>query len=317
MQAWDRQGVFNNMLAWIQDNRPASTRLTYTRYAKQYLKWAGDFGADYRCPITVVSFLRCFYEERGCAQSTIVVVKSAIADIFRYAEMQKPTSSTLVNDTITTIKRLAPAPTPKKPLLMSQVKQMYALRGESLKDVRDYFLVLLMMVGIMRGEEAVNLKSEDVWLEEVETRSGREKVLFVFIEKSKTDQFRHGHTVILSSFQEDRSVCPVLQYAIYRFMRDLDAKYFFHHIATKDQNKRLAPATTRQIVKERLVQIGVDPDGYGSHSCRRGGATAAFNQGVNILLVKRHGNWKSDAVFRYMVEDVQGRLAVSQAILSS
>ena len=38
-----------------------------------------------------------------------------------------------------------------------------------------------------------------------------------------------------------------------------------------------------------LTAIGVDPKGYGSHSGRRGGATAASEQGVVDLLIKRQG----------------------------
>ena len=79
----------------------------------------------------------------------------------------------------------------------------------------------------------------------------------------------------------------------------------------------LSASTPCHIVKSRLpAEIGIDSSGYGSHSCRRGGAAAAVAANVDLHLVKRHGNWKSDAVYLYVVDSVKARLPVSEAILS-
>ena len=63
-----------------------------------------------------------------------------------------------------------------------------------------------------------------------------------------------------------------------------------------------------------LVRIGVDPTGYGSHSMRRGGATAAAKF-VRTHVLKRHGRWKSDAVYLYVDDDAETVLSVTDAIL--
>ena len=78
----------------------------------------------------------------------------------------------------------------------------------------------------------------------------------------------------------------------------------------------LSDNTPCHIVKNRLTEIGIDSSDYGSHSCRRGGATAAVAANVDIHLVKRHGNWKSDAVYLYVVDSVKARLSVSGDILA-
>ena len=44
-------------------------------------------------------------------------------------------------------------------------------------------------------------------------------------------------------------------------------------------------------MKDRLEAIGVDPTEYGSHSMRRGGATAAVAQGICERLIRKHRNW--------------------------
>jgi len=42
----------------------------------------------------------------------------------------------------------------------------------------------------------------------------------------------------------------------------------------------------------------------------------AFAAGVDQLLVKRHGNWKSDVVFHYVTNSLEALLSVSDAVLN-
>ena len=44
-------------------------------------------------------------------------------------------------------------------------------------------------------------------------------------------------------------------------------------------------------VKNLIRRIGLDPAKYAGHSFRRGGATVAFNLGVDHLLIKLQGDW--------------------------
>jgi hypothetical protein len=59
------------------------------------------------------------------------------------------------------------------------------------------------------------------------------------------------------------------------------------------------------------------PTGYGSHSLRRGGATAAAKAKVQMHVIKRHGRWASDAVYLYIVDGVEEQLGLSAAVLGS
>ena len=70
-------------------------------------------------------------------------------------------------------------------------------------------------------------------------------------------------------------------------------------------------------MRKWLRRIGVNPTGYGSHSMRRGGATAAVKAKVQMHVVKRHGRWASDAVYPYVVDSDEGKLSFTQAILGS
>jgi hypothetical protein len=71
---------------------------------------------------------------------------------------------------------------------------------------------------------------------------------------------------------------------------------------------KLGHKTPNGILKKLLIRIGVDHSAYGSHSCRKGGCTAAARAGIEVRVLKRHGNWKSDAVYTYIHESLEEKL---------
>ena len=98
--------------------------------------------------------------------------------------------------------------------------------------------------------------------------------------------------------------------------QDEKGKFFFlFHKIPKGSVEKLGTTTPCAIVKNLLGMIGVDPKGYGSHSMRRGAATAASEAHVKMHVIKRHGRWKSDAVYMYIDDSITQQLSVSQAIL--
>ena len=71
----------------------------------------------------------------------------------------------------------------------------------------------------------------------------------------------------------------------------------------------------REIFREMLRAIGHNPDQFGLHSLRSGGATAAANSGVADRLFKRHGRWKSElAKDGYVKDSLCNRLQVSKGL---
>ena len=74
--------------------------------------------------------------------------------------------------------------------------------------------------------------------------------------------------------------------------------------------------TPNNRIKKMIALIGLNPDEYGSHSCRRGGATGAAKAEIETRLLMRHGRWKSLAVHRYIDETMENRLKVGDAMFS-
>ena len=59
-------------------------------------------------------------------------------------------------------------------------------------------------------------------------------------------------------------------------------------------NRPLSYELVLQTVKTLMVSIGEDPDQFGTHSLRIGGATALFAMGASETLIRTMGRWSSD-----------------------
>ena len=177
-------------------------------------------------------------------------------------------------------------------------------------SVRDFFMVLLMTFAMLRRSEVVALLRDDVWLDNVNGRV----VLFVLVQKSKVDQLRVGHTIMLGANAKDPDLCVATWFRLYLGLRH-ESKFFFH--SAFKGHPGLSRSTPNRTLKRMLATIKVDAALFGSHSCRRGGATAAMAGGVAAHVVMRHGNWLSNAFYKYVVDPLEVSLSVGVAIAAS
>ena len=58
-------------------------------------------------------------------------------------------------------------------------------------------------------------------------------------------------------------------------------------------------------MKDMLAKAGYDPSKFAGHSLRRGGATFAYQCGVNPMFIPIQGDWNSDAWLLYIGLSVQ------------
>ena len=78
-------------------------------------------------------------------------------------------------------------------------------------------------------------------------------------------------------------------------------------------DKLLSYTTVRGHVLDLLANKTLDPKKFGLYSLRSGGASVAANLGVNDILFKKHGMWKSDKVKNsYVLKDIESKLSVSR-----
>ncbi|OWY91679.1 hypothetical protein PHMEG_00039641, partial [Phytophthora megakarya] len=122
----------------------------------------------------------------------------------------------------------------------------------------------------------------------------------ITIRGSKADQFGEGTSRTLGR-SGATWLCPVQ--ALWFLVQ-------YHESVRAHVNSPLCQVTTNHVLHVKEVVMTVNqaatavrqnPDRFGSHSLRSGGATALFIAGVDSLAVKKFGCWRSDAVEVYTV----------------
>lgn len=301
--------VKDDLVKWIEEHRPQNTKKSYKTYASQYLKYVESSGLPLKSEVTLASFMKASFD-RGLGRQTVTkTVPAAVASLFRFEGGEKITDSELVRQTKHVVERNTPNSVQKLPLHLSQLVDIAKCVTGRFEEVRNYFMMLLMTLGMLRESEAVSLEFANVT---VNTLKG-EEYLTILVVMSKTDQLSIGHTVLLAK-GTSMWLCPLSWFRIYCGCRSLTERFLFHSVPNKrGEVSKLANTTPCFIVKAALAKIGANPDLYGSHSCRRGGVTAAVEAEVNMLLIARHGNWKSTAVYLYVADSIERKLLVSRA----
>ncbi len=141
----------SDIVKWIESQRPTNTRASYNLYGSAFLKYAEERGLDPKSSVTLASFMR-FSLDRGLSGSTInSSTTSAVAHIYRYDKEVNITQDPLVKEMK---KVVTPEPKQMKPLEVDHLRRMSRFIKPSFEDLRDYFMLLLMTVAMLRESEA-------------------------------------------------------------------------------------------------------------------------------------------------------------------
>ena len=117
--------------------------------------------------------------------------------------------------------------------------------------------------------------------------------------KAKNNQFHDAKTSMIAKYDLERGkYCPVniiRKYFILLNKPEADA-FFLPKIVknTPVLNVKASYSYCAKQFKLCLSKIGVDPAGYGEHSDRTGGLSAAAAVGCTSADLQVHGRWKSD-----------------------
>jgi hypothetical protein len=225
---------------------------------------------------------------------------------------------------ITGMRRSDPPSHPKSPITVALLRHMHKLLNFS--EAQDRVIWGASVLGfffLLRRSEylALGAKVQPYAIHRADVtfvgHDGNEAkklelVLAVIVRfrGSKTDQFGEGASRRLerSGF---RWCCPVRA-----------AWYLVEHhkslgvaestlLCRIDATRNLQVRQVVDVIKGAAKQAGQEPERFGSHSLRSGGASALFNAGFDSLAVKLFGRWKSDAVERYT--RIGGRLTAKMA----
>ena len=284
-------------------------------------KWAKMYGVC-SLPAQPVSFA-LYLLARIQQGATHAVVKGAfygVKYVHNFYMQPDPTEQVLVINMLEAAKRLDTHVVAKKePITSAILQKLYTVTVKSrgtLNDVRVMCFCILGYSGFLQYEECASLRVCDFLFETTHMK--------IFVEKSKTDQYRDGKWLFIA--RGDTELCPikiVQEYFAKCAITDLTSdQYLFRAIAKgkgyeklQNTNKPLSYTRVREILLAGLKEIGVDTKLFGTHSLRSGGATEAANAGIPDRLFKKHGRWRSEsAKDGYVKDDIQQLLTVSMSL---
>lgn len=284
---------FNNAL------RNQGTVSGYNSYQKSFIEYCLANGFDYTKPnidYLCKYLMHKFFEAKWTSASTFNQARSAISDYYRYSFNTRIGESDLVCATIHNIAQHCRQPTQKQPLTSQIIMRICAVININNKEqVRNYYMMLLMMAAFLREAEIVSLEMARIKIlyDNTNTGIGIEIEHIPFKKKNKEYVKK-----FISSAPSNLVMDVITWHKCYMKYVDINSSlYLFHDLSSGGQ---LSAKTPWHIFKRLFELAGLDFRQYGSQSARRGGATAAFEAGISVEMIKQHGNWASDAVERYL-----------------
>ena len=176
---------------------------------------------------------------------------------------------TLSKNYIRGVRRILAKPKVRKePVTAKMLKAMVEAAGPDphLTEVRLLAVCLVAYAGFMQCDELVKLKGSDVTF--------NAEGMVVKIKSSKTDQYREGASLVIA--RTGQVTCPVAMMERYCHMGEIDhtsqAKLFRGIVNTKGGGERLRKngglsyTRLRELLLDKLAQLGFDPSLFGMHS---------------------------------------------------
>ena len=235
----------------------------------------------------------------------INLLTAAVADRHWSNYYKSPTEDPTFRRLLAGIRRKHAKPAKSKaPLTLDLLQDAFFLVQESgrLQEWRTLARINTEFYAGLRWDEVSALRMEHLRF----TETG----VTVHVARSKTDQIGKGDVKTIMS--NDSACCPVQ--IIRRYIAMLrygpgDNGFFQPRIRTDPAGSqrglpdtKLAYTAALQELKTLLAFLGRNPEEYGEHSGRRGGATTASEAGARWTDLKIHGRWKSDTTAQKYIE---------------
>ena len=301
----------------LQSKAPATVK-KYAGGFSRWKRWAKSKPGVEAFPAKPFQFALylAFLIQSSKTSAPVEEAVNSLSWAHQLAVVEDPTDHPLVKQVLAGAKRILAHRTIKKepitPEILRRLYDTFVTPTAQLPIIRTMTICLLGYAGFFRFNELASIRECDIafYDEHVE----------VFIESSKTDQFREGAWVPIARTHSD--ICPVAMLEHYFRLGDIkgDAdKLLFRGLTSTKHGYRLRPSggisytRVRELVLEKLQEIGLDPKMFGLHSLRAGGASAAANAGIPDRWFKWHGRWLSEnAKDGYIKDKLEDRLRVTR-----
>jgi integrase len=185
----------------------------------------------------------------------------------------------------------------KVPLLAEHLRVLATLLAEgTLTDKRDLALLLVGFAAALRRGELVGLRVADVVIEE--------HGMSIHLGKRKTDQVGRGTTIAVT--RAGGLACPVR--ALRQWMGDAGIKSGFifpvmQRGRIRPGQQHMYPGNVGEIIRSRVKLLGLEPEGFGGHSLRRGLMTSAARAGRRLEELMGTSGHKSVSVAQGYIDN--------------
>ena len=247
----------------LQGRAPATVR-KYSGAFNRWRKWASSKPEIGRRlppkPIHIALYL-CFLVQRCNTSAPVMEAVSALSWVNQVATVEDTTTHPLVREVMAGAKRRLAHKTVKKelitPEILAQLVQKFGHAEATLSDIRTLTMCLVGYAGFFRFDEMSKLTEADVrfYAEHME----------IFVESSKTDQYRDGAWVVIA--RTNSKLCPVAMleryFALGGVTGDHD-KFLFRGIYTTKLASKLRKSgglsytRAREVMLEMLEATGLN-----------------------------------------------------------
>lgn len=278
---------------FVRENRATATNKGYEQHKEQYKKWCNETGRQWQqaSQENLVTYIIQQYKQKQWSASYCSSARSAISDIYKFNGGEKLGESEMLRAVMDTIKKTAKPEKQKEPLRIHHYREMFkVIDMQCFRDVRDYYMWLLMFSIARRAGEAVRIETRDVEIDE-------EKQL-ARITYTPAKKRRRVRKVAIVKFATNNPELNIrLWHETYTNMRkNKTAEKLF----TSTEGKQLSASTPLHSLRRLLSRTSIDGKQFGGQSARRGAATTMAETGASYLEIKEHGDWSSEAVMRYI-----------------
>jgi site-specific recombinase XerD len=316
------RGLVAGLPGLLQNSRAPSTVKSYKAAFTRWQTWTRRYPEVCCLPASELHVV-LYLSQLGIEGISYQVIIQAIAAIKWFHSLEglaSPTEGVLVKEVLHSLRRKLARPTVRKePLKLEHIHEICnVVNLDCITDVRNSTIIVLSFFALFRSDELRNVLLQDIELHSTHVS--------INIRSSKCDQLRNGSVVLVARL--GGKFCPVALLERYlAITRQLEVEtsskaYLFRRIICTKFGKTLGVETMpmtytnlRDMLQQKLCQIGLDAASFGTHSMRAGGATMAANNNISDRLLQRHGRWAGpSSANRYLEDDLDQRLKVSQRI---
>ena len=260
----------------IWDARQASTVEKYCYSIRNFVQFCLMTKDDLTLPVGVSLTAKYLIYLRNGAVSKCTI-KIALVSL-KWLNSFFPESVSLENPFLNKLVESAMRNIPckknqKLPFSKDMIKNMMVVNGNpSLEELRNALIPSLSYSLVLRNDELIHISCKNL--------SICSKGIKFEIVSSKTDVYRKGRTLYLARQVGKYSVYDLLcAYMDKGNLKIGENKFLFGRIVGSGEHSyvmggsNISYSKCRDVIKEKVIEIGLNPDLYGTHSCRSGAAT--------------------------------------------